>query len=274
MPKIDTTPFKEGDVIRKSDITSVADEFEAIDTILDEDNLREEGLDRRVFDANPWTQASPAAVEIWDRVELERPATDWTLVDASGFIKNGDSSVNPTIRIPWNTLHDSDVIIRCSFFIESQGSNLDAFGVMVGNDDWEFGLHVTHPNQSPDAALVLLPSDTYNGGIWPYARICLSKAFQRNSKEGGDGSNAPGAWYQHEFTKQSQISQSVTLVYHAHCRKITESIPTGAKLDRSHVWNVNGNAKVSLAYRAVKVNTGIEKVYIRGFNLSFQKFRR
>ena len=56
MPKINTTPFKEGDVIRKSDITSVADEIEAIDLAIDEENLREEGLDRRVFAENPWTQ--------------------------------------------------------------------------------------------------------------------------------------------------------------------------------------------------------------------------
>lgn len=277
MPKISTTPFKEGDVIRKSDITSVADEFEAIDTILDEDNLREEGLDRRVFDENPWTQASPAAVEIWDRLKLKQPATDWTLVEAEpGVIKHGISAVNPTIRIPWNTLYDSDVIIRCSFFIESQGSNLDSVGVDVGNDDWEFGLHVTHPDQSPDAALGLLPADTHSGGIWPYARIGLSKAFQRDSKEGGTLTTllAPGAWYQHAFTNQSQISQSVTLVYHAHSRKVTESIPTGGKVDRSHVWFDDGYAKASLAYRAAKFPAGIKDVYIRGFNLSYQKFRR
>ena len=279
MPKINTTPFKEGDVIRKSDITSVADEIEAIDLAIDEENLREEGLDRRVFAENPWTQISMTPVEIRERVELQQgpSSTTWSLVRADGSIEGGVSDVYPTIRIPWNTLNDSDVIIRCSFFIESAGSDfydedgLDDASVRSGDDDWEFGLHVTHPDQSPDAGLELLEGNTLSGGIWPYARIGLCKAFQRDSKKGGDGSDAPGAWYQHAFTKQSQISQSVTLVYHAHCRNVTESIP-GTKLDRSHVWDANGSAKVSLAYR--QRSGGIKKVYIRGFNLSYQKFRR
>lgn len=275
MPKINTTPFKEGDVIRKSDITSVADEFETIDTILDEENLREEGLDRRVFDGNPWTQISSPPVEIKGKAALSQmpSSTNWSLVRAEGFIEGGVSDVNPTIIIPWNTLNDSDVIIRCSFFIESAGSNLDDADVRVGNDDWEFGLHVTHPDQSPDAGLVLLAGNTLSGGIWPYARIGLCKAFQRDSKKGGDGSDAPGSWYQHAFTKQSQISQSVTLVYHAHSRIVTESIPH-TKIDRSHVWDANGSAKVSLAYRQRLGSLGIDRVYIRGLNLSYQKFRR
>ena len=261
MPKINTTIFKEGDVIRKSDITSVADEIEAIDTAIDEDNLREEGLDRRVFDTHPWTSFSNTPVVLGDPELLPR-VDNWSVFGPVG-----------TIEIPWNILNDSDVIIRCSFFIESQGGNLGAIGALVENDDWEFGLHVTHPDEGA-AGWELLPRDTYGGGIWPYARISLSKAFQRHAKMGGDGVNAPGSWYQHAFTRESQISQSVTLVYHAHCRVRTESIPTSTKFDRSHVWNASGSARATLAYRSRYVHTGLENVKIRGLHLSYQKFRR
>jgi|8_EtaG_2_1085327.scaffolds.fasta_scaffold00245_4 hypothetical protein len=272
MPKINTTSFKEGDVIRKSDITSVADEIESIDTALDEDNIREEGLDRRVFDAHPWTIDSNEPVEIRERVLLPRQ-TSWGFVEAAGKMVRSAHGVYPQIHIPWNTLNDSNIIIRCSFFIDSKNSDMSLLDVNVGNDDWEFGLHVTHPDQSPDAGLVLLPSDVLSGGIWPYARIGLSKAFQRDSEIGGDGENAPGAWYQHAFTKRSQISQSVTLVYHAHARVLTESVPD-VNIDRSHRWEGNGTAKVTLAYRSRYLVEGLNGVHIRGMNISYQKFRR
>ena len=259
MPKINTTIFKEGDVIQKSDITSVGDEVEAIDTVLDEDNIREEGLDRRVFDTFPWTRYSDDPEEIKARIRLHRHE-DWA-----------KHSAVEILRIPWDTADHSDVIIRCSFFIDSRGSDLSDASVRVPNDDWEFGLHVTHPDET--LAIMQLSGDTYNGGIWPYARIGLSKAFQRDSKVGGDGEEAPGAWYQHAFTKESQISQSVTLVYHAHSRKVTESIP-GTKLDRSHVWNENGYREVRFVYRSRLESTGLVGVYIRGFNLSYQTYRR
>ena len=272
MPKINTTPFKEGDVIRKSDITSVADEIEAIDTALDEDNIREEGLDRRVFDAHPWTFDSNEPVEIQERVLLPRQ-TSWVYIDATDKMENSEHGVHPEIHIPWNTEYDSNIIIRCSFFIDSKNSDLSDVGVRAGNDDWEFGLHVTHPDQISSAGFSLFEGDLFSGGIWPYARIGLSKAFQRDSKEGGDGSDAPGAWYQHAFTKQSQISQSVTLVYHAHARVVTESVPD-VNRDRSHRWEANGTAKVTLVYRSRHAVLGLNGVHIRGMNISYQKFRR
>ena len=191
MPKINTTIFKEGDVIRKSDITSVADEIEAIDFDLDEDNLREEGLDRRVFDNHPWAPSSHSPVEIRDRVRLPR-SFEWRLVDAADHMKNSFSSVHPEMQVPWNAERDSDVIIRCSFFIDSSGSDLDPSSVRHKLDNWEFGLHVTHPDQTSDASLILLAGYTEAGGIWPYARIGLSKAFQYASKMGGDRADAPG----------------------------------------------------------------------------------
>ena len=276
MPKINTTSFKEGDVIRKSDITSIADEIEAIDLELDEDNIREEGLDRRVFHNNTWTSTPHSPVEIRNRVLLHRTtAGNWSLIEASGQMENSFDGVHPTIHIPWDTETDSDVIIRCSFFIETQGGDLDNFGADMDNDYLEFGLHVTHPNQSPDAELNLLPVDVGSGGIWPYTRMNLCKAFQRDAKIGGDGAEAPGAWWQHAFSKQSQISQSVTLVYHAHSRMVTPSVPISGSLDRSHRWFHDGTAKVSLAFRPnLPSASGILNIRIRGFNLSYQKFRR
>ena len=273
MPKINTTSFKEGDVIRKSDITSVANEIEAIDFELDEDNLREEGLDRRVFHNNTWTSTPHPPVEIRDRIIVPMN-TDWTLLHADGHMINSFSGVNPTIHIPWDTETDSDVIIRCSFFIDSSGGDLDASLTKAANDGREFGLHVTHPGQSPDAELALHPAGVGNGGIWPYTRIGLCKAFQRDVLKGGDGEYAPGAWWQHAFSRQSQISQSVTLVYHAHSRMVTPSIPLSGSMDRSHRWFYDGTAKVTLAHRSETIIEGLNGVMLSGFNLSYQKFRR
>lgn len=275
MGKIKTTSIREGDVILKSDIAEVSKSFEAIDHEINQENIREEGLDRRVFKDQPWVgDDSTSEVTSLRRIKLIRSSSStssWRYVTTSaGDLHGSTSTTHPSLFVYWNPEKDSDIIIRCSFFIDTKGSALGNKAEYY-DDFWEFGLLIQKPGEESETFRLNVSPAV--GGIWPYTRMGLSAPFQEYVEVGGETSDARGSWYEHSHVRESQMAQSVTLVYHGHSRKTDPSIPDFGK-DDSHTWTKPGTGHIHLVYRHKHSKFGIQDIYMSGLSMSRQSYRR
>ena len=295
MPKVKPNDFIEGSVIDKSSIIEVKNAVEDIDLDIDGENIREEGLDRRLFQGGVITGTYPRSVlssEPSDR--LPRTRTFKRPRFPSGQLQNSLDPNHATLGFDWDPEIDTHAIVRCSMYVDNYGDRYTE----LNDDSWEFGLVVLKPGQSYTDGLTV-GHDSYFSSVakvWPTQRICLTGAFSGRRHQGFmkrqfaldltdeksdyfTGSKYPwhfsgfdpdtyprGAWTQYAMDRASQWNSSVTLIAH-----ITSDM-SGLKLG-AHRINTEGTIAVVPVYRSI-LSGGVGKGKIWNINITYQKFRR
>ena len=184
MPKINASKIIEGDVITKSGLTETIDEVERIDFVIDQDNIREEGLDRRSFENECWAGSYANMVngstsnglrrsDVWKRPYFE-----------AANLTNSTQTNYPEMRLDWDSETDSHLVVRCSFFVYS---NETGYKFWRNHDFWDFGLVVVPPSAPSYTTSDMITgpcADDDIARVWPYQRVQLNYPF---SKGRGDG---------------------------------------------------------------------------------------
>ena len=197
MPKIKPIVPKEGDVITKESLIDFSNEIENIDTKIDQDNIREEGLDWRVFDDG---------VTVEHRDLHKGPVTTsknlrishnqfWTVPTwPSGSISGGYNSTTPRIDFEWDPEKDTDIIIRCSLQATSNAAGKKRSHIQRTMEAWEFGLYIIPPGSPtvpPARPTQGFPVDIPHM-VFPSQRMMLNGAFSTFNRRGHSTRNE---WY-------------------------------------------------------------------------------
>ena len=188
MPTAKTPAFVEGDIIEKSDLTALKDSVEEIHKDIDASNVRQEGLDRRVFYPRAHSTNKGAHNNVYssEATQLTR-TTLWKEVDFDPLaLKNSYSSSGSVLAIPWDPETDTDVIIRVSFVVDTRNTVSKPH---MYQDNWDFGLRVIAPGE-PDQAMVIgseiTEMEPYGDQrtVWPYQKVMLNFPFTAGARYG------------------------------------------------------------------------------------------
>ena len=192
MPKAKVPSVTEGDVLKRNDLIDLKNKVEDIHKIIDHENIRQEGLDRRVFKNRVHSSAKGAFNQVYGSgCDLERKTTftapeDWDTLENSAH-------AGPEIQIPWNPETDTHAIVRVSLFIDTRNTESK---VHMPNDCWDFGLMVRPPVSGSDYAPLshALPDGApvkfdrtptaLEDRIWPYQRVQLNLPFSGGARWG------------------------------------------------------------------------------------------
>ncbi len=190
MPKIDSPDFVEGDVVQKSDITKLRDDInETLIDGVDSSNIREEGLDRRVFESGSVVPKFTKTQRAYSSTKTSALASQrWNYLlylEASDLKGNKAHSNYASTSVRWNPETDTHCVIRLSMYVDSRTTGRRP---QDGDNYWDFGLVIVPPGQSrPDSMLTgFEPNAWTTGGIRvsPYQRVGLTGAFNVNRNKG------------------------------------------------------------------------------------------
>lgn len=192
MPKIPTPSFVEGDIINKDDILDLKSGLKDINQHIDSENIREEGLDRRIFKPGSIVPQFENNQRVYSSATQSIVMnTSWKLVgyDDPDDLKGNKASSNvPRIHLDWNPERDTHCIIRFSAYVDSRHSDQR---VLQTNNFWDIGLVIVPPGlDAPDAAFLRTIHQPTSGlgdvhvGVYPYQRIGLTYAFSGGFNQG------------------------------------------------------------------------------------------
>ena len=233
MPKITTPPINEGDVLDKDDLFQLKESMNDLAENIDGENIRQEGLDRRVFKNRSHARSQKGGefnnVYVNERNLLPRSIT-WKRMRINDGLFNSADSLHPEMRINWDPETDSHCIIRASFLVDTRYTAKKPFN---GNDAWEFGLMIKGPETTetglfdsdgdpipPEDGLTAFPEfaktgfdfrSEYPNRVWPHQRMCLSFAFTRGARWGYY------SWAEsmdHKKHPEHSIDDSSTIAHH------------------------------------------------------------
>ena len=190
MPKISPPEFVEG-VVEKGDITELQDSINT-DLVgqIDGSNIREEGLDRRVFKEGSIVPKFTTTQRIYSS-EIQSVVCDtgWRRIsysEADHLKGNKGHSNIAMMPVQWDPETDTHCVIRLSMYIDTQTTD----GRPVsGNNLWDFGLLVIPPGKSfpggyPQAGFGRGGSLTDIHRVAPFQRVGLNTAFTQNRTQG------------------------------------------------------------------------------------------
>lgn len=192
MPKINLPDFVEGDVVQKSDITKLRDDInENLTNRIDSSNIREEGLDRRIFESGSvvpkFTKTqrvyssslqSAVASEVWNYLVYLDPD------ELKGNKAHGNYA---STKVEWDPETDTHCVIRLSMYVDTREGSLRPTDA---HNFWDFGLVIVPPGQSrPTVGSMhtgFEPNAWTTGNIMvsPYQRVGLTNAFNSLRNEG------------------------------------------------------------------------------------------
>lgn len=186
MSKVIPGAATEGEVITRSSIQDTIDAMNEQEFSVDEENIRQEGLDRRNFYPHNFTVKPYASVRaagsIGDEQLLER-STSWKhMTFRSDQLFNSFNESYPLIEIPWRPENETHCIIRCSMYLTTR---FDLDGKVLNNEDaWEVGLVVVPPGVTEPSSFTSMDPFMNGFGVWPYSRIQLCPAFSGRRNDG------------------------------------------------------------------------------------------
>ena len=192
MPKITPPEFVEGDVVEKRDITDLRDSINTnlIDEI-DGSNIREEGLDRRVFKEGSVVPKFTTTQRLYSStIQTVASSQNWRIVsydNADDLKGNKDNPNQAVMPIRWNTETDTHCVIRLSMYVDSQTG--ERRPVKDAQNYWDFGLLVVSPGESrpsgfPTTGFEQMASFTKTFRVSPFQRVGLNNAFNRDRTQG------------------------------------------------------------------------------------------
>jgi|LULO01.1.fsa_nt_gb hypothetical protein len=220
-----------GQKIKKSDFTGLASKFS--DLVIDQDNIREEGLDERVIrpqncvgnrgsvnvynatlNQNEFFQQHKD--NYWRNVTFRYDAEDGSVTDSAAAREAMFASPTGMIQSsqPWNPEFDSYIIIRCSFECTTKYHRFrDSENHINELSAIDFGLRVKRPNVDDDDPLNELNSGrTTSGAIFPYQRMYLNEAFSEHAVIEKDDTD-PEIYRSYQSDLRSNMHQSFTLLF-------------------------------------------------------------
>jgi len=224
---------------------------------IDGDNIREEGLDRRVFSGLYGTThksgqrvISTSGYKQHKILQATTPITDgrWSTGgsgDAADSVTGGEGGDGfRDIIFDWQPERFIAAIVRCSFQAHVQMQRPREIR-LLDNDVLDFGLktQLLGPtgSLSPYHAKHLKINNI--GCIYPYQRASLGRAFSRNAQSGGTGD--AGEYNQYAWDKSSSLRQSFHLF---HVITSSETTLSGSKQSTMAVSEPN-IIKCMLAWR-------------------------
>ena len=194
MSKIDSPDFVEGDTLSKEQITDLKTDINKnLVGQLDGVNLREEGLDRRVFDHGT---VVPNFDSVNQRIYADartRPfySREWRKLNYNtthaepGTLKGNTVSNFAEMHVHWDPETDSDAIIRLSLLFDTRFTD---FRPRHKDYFWDFGLMFVPPDVVEPAFPVtgnsLFAVSGQEPAVSPYQRLQLNNAFSDFHKFG------------------------------------------------------------------------------------------
>ncbi|MBV12454.1 MAG: hypothetical protein CMN21_24950 [Rubinisphaera sp.] len=286
MPKITPSVVpNEGDIITKDSIKSTTTAVENIDAKIDEENIREEGLDWRNFKDGVCvdTDSSRSGMVFSNKDLVLTRSANWKFPDyPSGAVSGGVASNRAQFDFDWDPQTDTSIIIRCSLFVNSRHTASKNSKPLERFDAWDFGLLVIPPVAPGD--LFTVPSEALRTvgtmsdtgpSVWPYQRMYLQTAFTDARRHGsasfkeyvifkalgetklntmqnkglfanfGEEFYSRGQWDQYGYDRSSNMNQSFTMVTHANSDR--SAYLTGSNPAR--LFAHAGPGRVYLVYR-------------------------
>ena len=227
---------------------------------IDGDNIREEGLDRRVFSGLYGTThksgqrvISTSGYKKHKILQLTTPVTDgrWSTggsADASDSVTGGEGGDGyRTILFDWQPERFIAAIVRCSFQAHVQMRRPQEIR-KIDNDVLDFGIRTQllgpTGTTSPYPGLDLKILDI--GCIYPYQRVSLNNAFSVFAQSGSGGD--AGEYNQYRWDKSSSLRQSFHLF---HVITSSETTLSGSKQSTMAVSEPN-IIRCQLAWRQNK----------------------
>ena len=193
MPKVNPfgpDDFLEGKIVRKKSFTDFKRRIEAVESIVDQDNIRQEGLDRRNFSSSAWHEPFNLTDHrlYVDETPAELPNTDgeWDKVPRdstiTGPFSDGDSTPETyaMIGIPWTPEVDSHLIVRASGVISTR----QKFFVHLDNYFVDIGLRIRSVEEDGRTVSRWDRNVVEDGYVWPYQRISLNAAYSSLAEQG------------------------------------------------------------------------------------------
>ena len=261
----------EGNTLTKKSLTDTYDGIDLV--VVDGENIREEGLDRRNFDPDCWYASAGKVCKLESEEFLLRSnrTERWQHVELPNLVGNFDGD-RPSIQFTWDPELDSSVIIRCSFFARMK-DHFTSF-----QDAIDFGLLIIPPDKNIVTVDKILKAPL-NGGIWPYQRFFKNNVFSEYAGAFSKGSEGEWNEYQYDFrggSCQSFMLQSLgTSTYRSsHSFRPDE---TGGLSNQAHWFNTSGRVTAYLVFRNKVYETSTEAgppIYIDGIHFAAIKYRR
>ena len=219
MPKVDpySKPlvFTEGEVVTKESFTGLADNIAGADGAIDENNIRQEGLDgRNFYSGNIVENIDPYQIRTKSASMISVPnngvGSGWKKVPQTSALRgtSGTAKRNVDLRFTFKPEFNTHAIIRCSGAISTRPNYVD-----TGSEELSLvsGFYIPE-NYVIDIGLLIRgvketdltsdstrfdidfnrddPEASYHSGssdrakVWPYQRICLNPAYTHLAQEG------------------------------------------------------------------------------------------
>lgn len=308
MPKINVPGFSEGSLISKDNLLDVKNEIEKIDYDIDGQNIREEGLDRRVFDEKTYTGNVGNTVRATNgRCDASHLTGTWQQPKFNLDISSmGGSahSIHPVMVFPWNPEYDEHVVIRVSMSINSSELGKPDLNPrpVLRDEMWDFGMLIyqTDGHSTPSVPPVGY-NNHVNPGVFPYQRVVLSPAFSdlahigvlsadesmdyivfaeevrtidgpfKTFFETGEDMFPYGQWNQYGYNRRARMDQAITLVA---AGSSSGSGPTGTRQFITLGERQNVVVAVYFRSRSPSNESFTHECRIRNLNMSHQIYRR
>jgi len=222
---VDITDIREGDVLKKEDLNDTKDSWEGVENEVGEDNIREEGLDRRAFASNAtWSDSLDSSSRCYysGLTTSGVPGDSWDGMDfgtsgSDDIVMGGMNEVWPEIAFDWDPQVHTYVIIRASFWFtidiglmgatqRDNHEDEDTFDSDRDNQDFRFGIYISPPGGTfGDLDYSVRRIDNPNGGIFCPVQVGLNKSYS---------SDSTGTFnhIRHSFDRRSAIATTVSMV--------------------------------------------------------------
>ena len=212
MPKINPygspTDFMEGEKITKESFTDLADNIKGADGTIDENNIRQEGLDGRNFGSGIYIHSlsnyqkrtknpGPISCSNFDG----SISANFKKVQTATYFGDRSSS-HARLSFNWQPEINTHAIIRCSGVISTKPENISG-GVVNGfyvPDRYTIDVGLLIRGKKSDGDDPADTRDTFKLGfdrnmvegsyftgspkVWPYQRVCLNDAYARHAQVG------------------------------------------------------------------------------------------
>ena len=277
--KVTIPGLLEGEVAKKQDILDTKTAWDGVDENVDEQNIREEGLDRRVFQQGRTWVSEGVRAAATQRTQIQTYDYWWpmplvgnlhgsdppTLV-TSPVIGGLDSSI-PTIGFSWDPNEHSYAIIRLSLWVWA-----DVPTNNLGSDFApSFGIWAQTPEQANDGitpafdeASLLVPGNAIK--TWKTVKLCEDYRISTATPL-----HDAGLVNEYDHSRKSKLSASVSMVYVVNSGNgySGHGLPTRG-------WDEAGEPRFKVVYNSYATTTspGTEYIVVGNLNFSAQVFRR
>lgn len=286
--KVTIPSFREGEVTNKQDILDTRDVWEAVDSEIDEKNIREEGLDRRVFDPNTsWMDTGTQAFVADRHLELINASPNWEPMKFSGSIvgsgtiipdpvSGGIDTKVPTIEFDWDPSVHSYAIIRASFHFWCASMDKSHAGEMIQP---KFGIYMITPKQMNEGTIPAMETreaTRATGSVVTQKGLDLSAEYGSFARSSSSITADAGHVAEYGHDRRANMTDTITMIFVVNSgRQSGSGLVTPGSGHGFHTigWDRAGRARFMMVHK-YKYTPGALYAQMGNLNLSAQIFRR